>query len=112
MSATVFDAGTHFIVSGPDEASVADKVAELAVGGMKIVAEPALVGGKWIATLENPRTAAPVHVEKFGMKSVVTGPTREAVAEKVSQLQLGGAIIEQPPELIEGVWTAVCDGPL
>jgi hypothetical protein len=112
MSATVFDAGTHFIVSGPDEASVAAKAAELAAGGMKVIALPAQVGNKWIASLENPRTSAPVHVEKFGMKSVVTGPTREAVAEKVSQLQLGGATIEQPPELIDGVWTAVCDGPL
>jgi hypothetical protein len=87
MSATVFDAGTHFIVSGSDEASVAAKVAELAAGGMKVIAVP-------------------------GIKSVVTRPTLEAVAEKVSQLQLGGAIIEQPPELIDGVWTAVCDGPL
>ena len=111
MSATVSDAGTHFIVSGSDEASVAAKVAELSAGGMRLLAAPARIGNKWIATLENPRTAAPVHVERFGMKSIVTGPTREAVEEKLSQLQFGGARIEQPPELVDGVWTAVCDGP-
>jgi hypothetical protein len=43
------------------------------------------------------------------MKSIVTGPTREAVDAKVRELVEFGARLDQEPELIDGVWTAVLD---
>jgi hypothetical protein len=39
----------------------------------------------------------------------VTGPTREAVEVKVRELMEFGARVEREIELIDGVWTAVCE---
>ena len=81
----------------------------LAKKGHKMLAAPAQVGNKWIATADNPKLAVAATVEKFGMKSIVTGPTREAVELKVKELQQFGARLDQQVELVDGVWTAVCD---
>ena len=62
-----------------------------------------------MATFENRRRAVRVNVEKLGMKTVVTAPTREAVDAKVAELVEFGARIEQEIEQIDGVWTAVLD---
>jgi hypothetical protein len=111
MSATVSDAGTHFIVSGASREAVEAKLAELAASGGKVLSPPAQVGAKWIATCENRRMSVRATVERLGMKSIVTAPTREAVDEKVGELVQFGARLEQPAECVDGVWTAVCDGP-
>jgi hypothetical protein len=50
-----------------------------------------------------------VNVEKLGLKSVVSGPTREAVEVKVKELLQFGARLAQDIECIDGVWTAVCE---
>ena len=43
------------------------------------------------------------------MKQVITGSSRRAVAERVSDLLAFGAKLEGEIEEIDGVWTAVCD---
>jgi len=106
---TVSDAGSHFMVSGPSREAVQNVLDALAKKGHKMLAAPAQVGNKWIATADNPKLAVAATVEKFGMKSVVTGPTREAVELKVKELQQFGARLDQQVELVDGVWTAVCD---
>jgi hypothetical protein len=107
--AHISDAGSHFIVSGSSRGSVAAVLERLAAEGARILAEPALIGAKWIATCENRRTAVRVTVERFGLKTVVSGPTREAVEAKVRELLDFGARLEQDLECIDGVWTAVCE---
>ena len=107
--ATVSDAGSHFIVSGPTRESVEAELARYAADGTNVIAAPAQVGAKWMATFENRRRAVRVNVEKLGMKTVVTAPTREAVDAKVAELVEFGARIEQEIEQIDGVWTAVLD---
>ena len=62
-----------------------------------------------MATVDNPKRAVLATVEKFGMKSIVTGPTREAVDDKVRELVEFGARLDQEIEQIDGVWTAVLD---
>ena len=107
--ATVSDAGSHFIVCGATRESVAAELARYAADGATVIAAPAQIGAKWMATFENRRRAVRVNVEKLGMKTVVTAPTREAVDAKVAELVEFGARLEQEIEQIDGVWTAVLD---
>ena len=108
-TATVSDAGSHFIVSGPTRESVQAELGRMVAEGAMVKSEPALIGAMWMATCENRRVAVRVSVEKLGMKSVVTASTREAVEARVKELLELGARVDQPIEEIDGVWTAVLD---
>ncbi len=107
--ARIADAGSHFIISGGTKESVAAVLERLAAEGAQVLAPPAPVGNKWMATCENRRAAMRVKVERFGLKSVVFGPTREAVEAKVRELLEYGERLEQDIDCIDGVWTAVCE---
>jgi class 3 adenylate cyclase len=106
--AQVFDAGTHYMVSGYSEASVREAVQKLALQGGKLISEIAKVGAKWMASVDNP-LAAGASIEEFGFKRVISGPTRESVEVKVRELLELGATLVQEAELADGVWTAVCE---
>ena len=108
-AARISDAGTHFIISGTTRQSVDAVLERMSKAGVKVLSPPALVGARWMATCENRRHAVRVNVEQFGLKSVVSGPTREGVEAKVTELlQFGGSLVEQI-ECVDGVWTAVCE---
>lgn len=107
--ARISDAGSHFIVSGSTRQSVDAVLERLGKEGVKLLSPPALVGSKWMATCENRRHAVRVNVEQFGLKSIVSGPTREVVEAKVRELQQFGASMVQEIECVDGVWTAVCE---
>jgi class 3 adenylate cyclase len=111
QAATISDAGSHFIVSGASRESVQTMLASLSNEGGRVLAEPTLVGSKWIATCENRRAAVRVRVERVGMKKIISAATREAVEAKVKELVAFGGRVEQDVELLDGVWTAVCDDP-
>ena len=109
-TARVFDAGPHLIVSGYDRMRVARELDRLAATGVRAVSPITQVGEKWMVTCEHPDSRpGQCRVETLGYKRIVTGPTRMAVADKVSELeQLGDRLvgeIEQDGE----EWTAVCD---
>jgi hypothetical protein len=105
----ISDAGSHFIISGTTRESVAAVLETLAREGAKVLAEPTSVGARWMATCENRRAAARVTVEQFGLKSIVSGTTREAVEAKVRELLQYGARLDQELECVDGIWTAVCE---
>jgi hypothetical protein len=105
----IFDAGTHFVVSGFSEAAVREAVLGLEARGHKIVSPVVQVGSKWLASVDNPKLAVEAKVEEFGFTRVITGPTREAVQLKLEDLIERGARLVQAPELADGVWTAVCE---
>ena len=106
--AQVFDAGTHYMISGYSEASVREAVNKFAQQGGQIIAEVSKVGAKWLASVANPR-AAGASVEEFGFTRIVSAPTREAVDVKVRELlEMGGTLVREA-ELADGVWTAVCE---
>src|SRR5918912_3318586 len=92
--ARISDAGTHFIISGPTRESVEAEIARLGAEGARVLAAPALVGAKWMATCENRRAAARVNVEKLGMKPIITAQTREAVEAKLKELLGFGARLD------------------
>ena len=107
--AQVFDAGTHYMVSGYSEESVREAVQKLTSGGGKLIAPLSQMGRKWLASVSNPKLEVEATVEELGFKSVVTGPTKEAVQLKVQDLVERGSTVVQPPELNDGVWTALCE---
>jgi len=107
--ARISDAGSHFIVSGSTRQSVDAVLERMAREGVKLLSPPALVGAKWMATCENRRHEVRVSVEQFGLKSVISGPTREVVEAKVGELLQFGAALVQEIECVDGVWTAVCE---
>jgi hypothetical protein len=109
-AASVFDAGPHLIVSAYDRAEVQKALDELAAKGARVVSPISRVGEKWMASCEHPDVrASECKIEKFGLTSVVTGPTRQAVATKVEELVERGARLTGEIEQDGGVWTAVCD---
>jgi class 3 adenylate cyclase len=107
--AQVFDAGTHFIVSGYSQGSVQEAIKKLATQGCKLLSPLTQVGSKWIASVDNPKLAVQATVEAFGFKHVVSGPTREAVDLKLQDLLTRGAVLVREAELADGVWTAICE---
>jgi hypothetical protein len=107
--AQVFDAGTHYMVSGYSEASVNEAVQRLAAKGCKLIAPVSRVGRKWLASVDNPRLAVEARVEALGFKRIITGPTRESVEIKLQDLVARGSTLVRAPELADGVWTAICE---
>jgi hypothetical protein len=109
-AASIFDAGPHLIVSAYERAVVQKALDELAAKGARVVSPITRVGEKWMASCEHPDVrASECKVEKFGLTSIVTGPTRRAVAAKVEELVELGARLTGEIEQDGGVWTAVCD---
>ena len=108
--ALVFSTGSHFIVSGPSELSVLTALEELAKSGSKALSPISKVGNKWIATCDQPAARANgSKVEELGLMRIVTGPTREGVADKVQELLDRGARLVHDVEQARGMWTAVCE---
>jgi class 3 adenylate cyclase len=107
--AQIFDAGTHYIVSGHSRSRVQEAVEALRLQGCKLISPAAQVGSKWLASVENPRLANPATVQEMGFKRFISGPTRESVMAKVQDLLERGAVLIQEAELADGVWTAVCE---
>ena len=107
--ARVMDAGQNMMISGGSRRAVQQALDRLLADGAKLISPVNLVGAKWLAACTHPRQSGSCTVEQFGMKQVITGSSRRAVAERVSDLLAFGAKLEGEIEEIDGVWTAVCD---
>lgn len=108
--AQVFDSGENLIVSGPTQLSVLVALEELAKTGAKVLSPIQKVGTKWLTTCEKPAPkGSGCKVEEMGFMRIVTGPTREAVAQQVAELVDGGARPVHDLQEVGGVWTAVCE---
>lgn len=109
--AHVFDSGDQLMVSGRSRMSVLMALDELGKNGSKVLSPIQKIGNKWMATCDRP--AAPdsgCKVEEIGFMRIVTGPTREAVSEKLAELiDSKGARLVHDLEEARGVWTAVCE---
>jgi len=109
-AASVFDAGPHLIVSAYDRAVVQQALDDLAAKGARVASPITRVGDKWMASCDHPGVrASECKVEKLGLTSIVTAPTRQAVAMKVEELVERGARLSGEIEQDGDVWTAVCD---
>lgn len=109
-AASVFDAGPHLIISGYDRAAVQKSLEEMSSKGARIISPITRVGDKWMTSCEHPDVRmSECKVEKFGLTTVITGPTRQAVEKKVEELVELGARLQGAIEQDGGAWTAVCD---
>ena len=108
--AQVFDTGTHLMVSGASQLAVLNMLEELAKTGSRVTSPIQKVGAKWMASCELPTVPdSGCKVEELGFMRIVTGPTPEAVSEKVNELIESGARLVHDLEQARGVWTAVCE---
>ncbi len=109
-AASVFDAGPHLIVSGYERATVQKALDEMAAKSSRVISPITRVGDKWMASCDHPELrVSECKVEELGFTTIVTGPTRLAVAAKVAELAQRGERLTGEIELEGGVWTAVCD---
>jgi class 3 adenylate cyclase len=106
--AVISDAGPHLLVSAYSEAAMNDALDQLVAGGRRITSQPMRNGAKWYATVDKPEVEGAT-IAKFGTKHMITGPTRESVELKVTELREFGATLLHDIECIDGVWTAVCE---
>jgi class 3 adenylate cyclase len=109
QAASVFDAGTHLVISGGSRASVEQALKELTAKGHVALTVPAQVGSKWIASCGHPRQAGEVKIEQMGMQRMISSTSKAAVEEKVKEIVEFGGVLMAPIECNAGVWTAVCD---
>ena len=105
---SVFDAGSHLVISGYGKTGVEHALNELAGRGARVISRVEAIGNKWVATCEHPDAAA-CKVEEFGFARLVTGPTRELVAAKIRELTSYGGIQVGEIEQNDGLWTGMCD---
>lgn len=92
----IYEAGTLFIVSGKDEATVNYVMAELKNDGARNVGVASRVGNNWIATFEHPLLHE-CEADIQGYRITVTGPTREIVLLYSDRFRERGAVIEAGP---------------
>jgi len=108
--AKVVDTGTALMISGGSRSSVEAALREQVAKGASALSVPSQVGAKWYASCTHPgQKQVECKVENVGLKRVITGPSRAAVAEKVSDLVSYGAKLVGDIEEVDGRWTAICD---
>ena len=109
--AKVVDTGTALMISG-SRAAVEAALRDLVAKGATALSVASQVGAKWYASCSHPgQQQIECKVENVGLKRVITGPSRAAVADKVADLVSYGAKLVGEIEEIDGRWTAVCDTP-
>jgi class 3 adenylate cyclase len=109
-AARIFDAGPHLIVSGYNQAKVAQALDGLSRKGARLISPITQVGEKWMASCEHPEARlAECRVDMLGYTRIVSGPTRQSVAAKVDELRRSGDRLVGEIEQTEDGWTAVCD---
>ena len=104
--------GKHTMVAGSDKRAVEAAMADLIRAGAKPVSKVEPLGRNWIVTLETPPATADnggCKVVRMGLQTMVTGPSKAKVQERVQALMQEGAVCKSGPELRDGVWIAVCD---
>jgi class 3 adenylate cyclase len=108
--AKVLDAGANLIISGGSRESVQQKLDELAGEGARLISPITQMGNKWMATCEHPKHGmSDCKVQAIGSQRIITGSSREAVADKLDELMRFGAKALSPLRHVNGVWTVVCD---
>jgi class 3 adenylate cyclase len=107
--AKVFDTGTNLMISGASRASVAAALERLLEKGATLVTPASLIGNRWIASCTHAKASGEVKVEEFGLTRVITGTDPQAVRDKAAEYLAYGGRLVRPVELIDGLWTAVCD---
>ncbi|HTK94322.1 MAG TPA: hypothetical protein VL382_01685, partial [Terriglobales bacterium] len=102
--------GTALMISAGSRAAVEAALRDLVAKGASALSVPSQVGAKWYASCTHPgENQFECKVEHVGLKRVITGSSRAAVADKVADLVSYGAKLVGEIEEVDGRWTAICD---
>ena len=108
--AKVVDTGTALMISAGSRHTVEAALRDLVAKGASALSVPSQVGAKWYASCTHPgENQFECKVEHVGLKRVITGSSRAAVADKVADLVSYGAKLVGEIEEVDGRWTAICD---
>ena len=107
--AKVLDAGEKLMISGSSRASVSEALERLLNEGATLISPASYVGSIWVAACTHRNAPAGVKVEELGLTRIVSGQSRQAVADKAAEFVSFGGKLRGEIEQIDGVWTAVCD---
>jgi hypothetical protein len=99
----VHDAGHRIVLSCEDPEHLRAVMESLRTEGAQKVQMPARVGGRWIASFENPAIRR-CTVETFGYRILISGPEREAVFARAQEHRERGAQIVRGPVKEGPVW--------
>ena len=109
--AKVVDTGAALMISG-SRSAVEVAMQDLVAKGSVALSVPSQVGARWYASCTHPgQKNLECKVENVGLKRVITGPSRQVVADKVADMVSFGAKLVGEIEEVDGRWTAVCDTP-
>jgi hypothetical protein len=86
----VHDAGHRIVLSCEDPEHLRAVMESVRSEGAEKVQMPALVGGRWIASFENPAVRR-CTVETFGHRILISGPERDAVVARAQENRERGA---------------------
>ena len=105
------DTGKHLIVTGKSKQAVQLALDALRQMGARNISSVAQVGNNWIATCEDPiGEKEQCTVDMFGPRTMVTGPSRDAVERKIADLtEISGKVINNIEQSTDGKWVAVID---
>lgn len=138
MAVKVLDAGGKLMLSSPDREEVVAELARRLRQGANLIAEAQKVGATWVAACtmtkapdadstqtlrfselsEQPKAQLgeqPEHddgckVDVLGLKRIITGPTRQAVVNRLEHLKKFGIDLVGQIEQEGDSWVAVADG--
>ena len=109
--AKVVDTGAALMISG-SRSAVEAAMQDLVAKGSVALSVASQVGARWYASCTHPgQKNLECKVESVGLKRVITGPSRQVVADKVADMVSFGAKLVGEIEEVDGRWTAVCDTP-
>ena len=109
--AKVVDTGAALMISG-SRSAVEAAMQDLVAKGSVALSVASQVGARWYASCTHPgQKNLECKVESVGLKRVITGSSRQVVADKVADMVSFGAKLVGEIEEVDGRWTAVCDTP-
>lgn len=85
----IADAGSHLVISGPDRDTVQAALAGCVTKGARMIAEPARLGSKWIASCEKP----PERADRQAPGAVTEDIAEAAVLKAVKVANAGSHLI-------------------
>ena len=127
----IADAGSHFLISGAERETVQAALAGLVAKGARVIAEPAQLGSKWIASCEKPPANAErkdmpatllehiaadavlkgVKVANAGSHLLLTAADKSTLESALQQYVKRGARVISAVAPLGNQWVASCGNP-
>jgi hypothetical protein len=128
---SIADAGTHMVITGPDQESVRAALDELSGAGARVISEASPLGSRWVASCEKavlqydweepaaqPRSVlaslaipASVKVSNAGGHLVLSSSDKSAMTAALDEIAKHGARVVSTLAPFGAGWIASCENP-